>query len=59
MGLSSLIAPINILANQGWSVFLIYLAVGMVLPALIAISIHHLLRMAGKVHPGDLKLEVQ
>ncbi|OCA89413.1 MULTISPECIES: PTS transporter subunit IIC [Bacillaceae] len=59
MGLSSLIAPINILANQGMGIFLNYVGIGMVLPVMIALAIHRLLKMAGKVKAGDLHLEVQ
>ena len=59
MGLSSLIAPINILANQGMGVFMVYITVGMVLPIFITLAIHRVLKMAGKVKPGELHLEVQ
>ena len=59
MGLSSLIAPINIMANQGMGVLLVYVLVGMILPIFITLAIHRVLKMAGKVKPGELHLEVQ
>ena len=59
MGLSSLIAPINIATNQGLSVFLVYVGVGMVLPAVITFVLHRGLKMMGKVQAGDLHLKVQ
>ena len=58
MGLSSLIAPIAILTGQGLYTFLIYVAVGMVLPAAITLILHRGLKMMGKVKAGDLRLEV-
>ncbi|MFJ8259038.1 PTS transporter subunit IIC [Peribacillus asahii] len=59
MGLSSLIAPIAIITTQGLTTFLIYVAVGMVLPIIITLSIHRLLKMMGKVKAGELHLEVR
>jgi len=59
MGLSSLIAPINIITSQGLSVFFIYVVVGMILPALITLALHRVLKMMGKVQQGDLHLKVQ
>ncbi|MBT2672143.1 PTS sugar transporter subunit IIC [Streptomyces sp. ISL-14] len=58
MGLSSMIAPIAIITGQGLYTFLVYVAVGMVLPALITLALHRVLKMMGKVKPGDLHLEV-
>ena len=59
MGLSSMIAPINIITSQGLSVFLVYVGVGMILPALITLVLHKGLKMMGKVQAGDLHLKVQ
>ncbi|MBD3107137.1 PTS sugar transporter subunit IIC [Bacillus sp. AGMB 02131] len=59
MGLSSLIAPISVATTQGFSVFFIYVAVGMVLPAIITLGLHRVLKMMGKVQVGDLHLKVQ
>ncbi|MBT2646484.1 PTS sugar transporter subunit IIC [Bacillus sp. ISL-34] len=58
MGLSSMIAPIAIITGQGLYTFLVYVAVGMVLPAVITLALHRVLKMMGKVKPGDLHLEV-
>ncbi|MGE7660086.1 PTS transporter subunit IIC [Peribacillus sp. NPDC097197] len=58
MGLSSLIAPIAVLTGQGLYTFLIYVAVGMVLPALITIVLHRALKVMGKAHAGDLHLKI-
>lgn len=59
MGLSSMIAPISIATGQGLSVFLVYVCVGMILPALITLLLHRGLKMMGKVQTGDLHLKVQ
>jgi len=59
MGLSSMIAPISVLTTQGLSVFFIYVVVGMILPAIITLVLHRVLKMMGKVQAGDLHLKVQ
>lgn len=59
MGLSSMIAPISIVTTQGFSVFFIYVVMGMVLPAVITLALHRVLKMMGKVQVGDLHLKVQ
>lgn len=59
LGLNSFIAPLNILANQGWSVLLMYLIIGVVLPAVISIAFYHLLKLKGKAKVGDLRMVVQ
>ena len=59
MGLSSMIAPISVATTQGFSVFFIYVAFGMVLPAVITLVLHRALKMMGKVQVGDLHLKVQ
>ena len=59
LGLNSLIAPINILANQGAIVFLIYIAVGVILPIIISLSIYHGMKLLGWVKTGDLRMIVQ
>lgn len=58
MGLSSMIAPISVWATQGTSVFLIYVLVGMILPAIITLLLYKVLKVMGKVKAGDLHLEV-
>lgn len=59
MGLSSLIAPISILTNQGLNVFLIYVAIGMVLPIIITLVLHQALKTVGWTKTGDLHMKVQ
>lgn len=59
MGLSSLIAPISILTNQGLNVFLIYVAIGMVLPIIITLVLHQALKTFGWTKTGDLHMKVQ
>jgi len=59
LGLNSLIAPINILANQGVMVFLIYIAFGVILPIVISLSIYQGMKVLGWVKKGDLKMVVQ
>lgn len=59
LGLNSLIAPINILANQGAIVFLVYIAFGVVLPIVISLTIYHGLKMIGWVKTGDLRMTIQ
>lgn len=59
LGLNSLIAPINIMANQGVMVLLIFIAVGVVLPIIISLAIYHGLKVVGWVKKGDLRLVVQ
>lgn len=59
MGLSSLIAPISILTNQGLNVFLIYVAIGMVLPIIITLVLHQALKTFGWTKIGDLHMKVQ
>ena len=59
MGLSSLIAPISILTAQGLNVFLVYLAVGIVLPAVITLLLHKAILSAGWTKAGDLRMEIQ
>lgn len=59
LGLNSFIAPLNILANQGIGVLLMYLVLGVALPALISLSVYHLLKVKGLAKTGDLHMEVQ
>ncbi|PLR75311.1 hypothetical protein CU633_21750 [Bacillus sp. V3-13] len=59
LGLNSLIAPLNILANQGLISFLIYIAVGVVLPIVITLSLYQVIKMIGWAKAGDLRMEVQ
>lgn len=59
LGLNSFIAPLNILATQGISVFLIYIAVGVILPIAISLGLYQLLKMVGWTKAGDLHMEIQ
>lgn len=59
LGLNSMIAPINILANQGWSGFFVFLATGVLLPLVITMALYYVIKMAGWAKTGDLHLEVQ
>ncbi|MGF7535503.1 PTS sugar transporter subunit IIC [Bacillus mexicanus] len=59
LGLNSMIAPLNILATQGWSAFSLYVVLGMVIPTFITLGLYFVIKRAGKTNPGDLHLEVQ
>ncbi|OIK09447.1 PTS sugar transporter subunit IIC [Bacillus sp. MUM 13] len=59
LGLNSMIAPINILATQGLRVFLIYIAVGVILPIVISLGLYQLIKVFGWAKKGDLHMEVQ
>ncbi|MFB4474858.1 PTS transporter subunit IIC [Oceanobacillus caeni] len=59
LGLNSLIAPINIIVNQGIGVFLMYIVISVVLPAVTSVAIYHALKLKGWAQTGDLKMEVQ
>ncbi|WP_043931039.1 PTS transporter subunit IIC [Bacillus sp. EB01] len=59
LGLNSLIAPINILAEQGPIVLAIYIAVGIILPIIISLSIYKLISLKGWTKATDLKMELQ
>ncbi|WP_367305166.1 PTS sugar transporter subunit IIC [Macrococcus equipercicus] len=59
LGLSGLIAPIQILTEQGSGVLLSYMIAGVVIPLLVAVAVHYLLlRRANLVKTGDLALQV-
>ncbi|RHW42808.1 PTS sugar transporter subunit IIC [Neobacillus notoginsengisoli] len=59
LGLNSLIAPINILAEQGPIVLAIYIAFGIILPIIISLSIFKLISLKGWTKAADLKMELQ
>ncbi len=59
LGLNSFIAPLNILANQGISVLIMYIVVGVITPAIISVMTYQALRMKGWAKTGDLHMEVQ
>ena len=59
LGLNSFIAPLNILANQGVIVLLMYIVLGVILPAVISLTVYHLLKARGLAKTGDLRMEIQ
>lgn len=59
LGLNSLIAPISILATQGASGFLIYMALGVVLPIVITLPLYYMILRIGWAKTGDLAMRVQ
>lgn len=59
LGLSSLIAPLNILATQGVRGLMVFIVAGILIPAVITILLYHAIKVAGWVKQNDLHLEVQ
>lgn len=59
LGLNSFIAPLNILANQGPAVMLMYLVVGIIVPAIISLVVYHALKLRGWAKTGDLHMKIQ
>lgn len=59
LGLNSLIAPINILANQGPVVLAVFIAVGVILPVIISLAIYHGLKLKGWAKKDDLRMVIQ
>lgn len=59
LGLSSLIAPLNILANQGVRGLLVFVVAGVIIPGVITLVLYHVIKVAGWVKQNDLRLEVQ
>src|SRR5699024_11791334 len=53
LGLNSMIAPLNILVNQGIGIFVMYLFIGVCLPAVISVGVYQLLERQGKVIVDD------
>lgn len=59
LGLSSLIAPLNILAEQGIRGLMVFIVSGILIPAMITIVLHRMIKVAGWVKQNDMRLEVQ
>ncbi len=59
LGLSSLIAPLNILAVQGVRGLMIFIVSGVLIPAVITLVLYRAIKVAGWVKERDLHLEVQ
>ncbi|MHC5248009.1 PTS transporter subunit IIC [Enterococcus sp. LJL120] len=58
LGLNSLIAPLNLLANDTTG-FIVYIAVGVFLSGAITYVVYRLMKAAGKVQTGALTIEMQ
>ncbi|WP_075619800.1 PTS transporter subunit IIC [Paenisporosarcina indica] len=59
LGLNSFIAPLNILANQGVGFLVMYLVLGVIVPAIISVTVYRLLKNKGLAKTGDLHMEVK
>lgn len=59
LGLNSLIAPLNILANQGVKGILIYICTGIILPILIIMPIYFSMKKVEAIKDGDMRMEIQ
>ncbi|RYM04667.1 PTS sugar transporter subunit IIC [Sporolactobacillus sp. THM7-7] len=59
LGLSSLIAPLNILASQGVKGLSVFIISGIIIPAVITIVLHQMMKKAGWVKKNDLRIDVQ
>ncbi|RYL95022.1 PTS sugar transporter subunit IIC [Sporolactobacillus sp. THM7-4] len=59
LGLSSFIAPLNILAIQGFKGLLIYVVSGILIPGVITMILYRAIKVVGWVKQGDLHMEVQ
>ncbi|MFT8317743.1 MAG: PTS sugar transporter subunit IIC [Sporolactobacillus sp.] len=59
LGLSSFIAPLNILAIQGIKGLLTFIVAGILIPTVVTLFLHRVIKVAGWVKAGDLHMEVQ
>lgn len=59
LGLSSLIAPLNILAVQGVKGLMVFIVAGILIPGVITVVLYRLIKVAGWIKQNDLRLEVQ
>ncbi|MCO7175124.1 PTS transporter subunit IIC [Sporolactobacillus kofuensis] len=59
LGLSSFIAPLNILAIQGFKGLLTFIVAGVLIPGVITIVLYRVIKLFGWVKAGDLHMEVQ
>lgn len=59
LGLNSLIAPLNILVNQGIKGVLIFALTGIVLPIAIVMPIYFSMKKAKAIKDGDMRMEIQ
>ncbi|MFT8871542.1 MAG: PTS sugar transporter subunit IIC [Sporolactobacillus sp.] len=59
LGLSSFIAPLNIAATQGMRGLLTFIVAGILIPTVVTLFLHRVIKMAGWIKAGDLHMEVQ
>jgi uncharacterized membrane protein len=59
LGLNSLIAPLNIIANQGVKGILIFVFTGVVIPSAIVLPIYLTMKKSGLIKKGDMHLDIQ
>ena len=58
LGLCALIAPLNILENQGIEMLGVYVVTGILLPAVLIMIIASFMRKKGYIQQGDMVLEI-
>lgn len=56
MGLSSFVAPINILSNQGSRALLMFIIGGVIIPGIISYIVYKIMSLKGLIIDSDLKL---
>lgn len=54
LGLSSLIAPINLISSQGWEVIPAMVITYIVIPVAVSYILYIALKKAGRIHSGDM-----
>ncbi|MDF2504100.1 PTS sugar transporter subunit IIC [Clostridium sp.] len=59
LGLNSLIAPLNITANQGIRGLSIYILTGIILPSAIIMPIYFAMKKSGLIKDGDMHMKIQ
>lgn len=59
LGLNSMIAPLNIIATQGLKGIIIYILIGVVLPAAIIFPIYLAMKKSKLIKTGDMHMDIQ
>ncbi|MDT8717096.1 PTS sugar transporter subunit IIC [Clostridium sp. 19966] len=59
LGLNSLIAPLNIIANQGLKGILIFILTGIIIPSAIILPIYFAFKKSGIIKSGDMHMDIQ
>ncbi|MFT8361624.1 MAG: PTS sugar transporter subunit IIC [Sporolactobacillus sp.] len=59
LGLSSFIAPLNILAIQGVKGLMTFVVAGVLIPGVITMVVYRIVKVAGWIKAGDLHMEVE